>query len=139
MILGDCAHLHTLMASIEYPLRPCIPLRTLSMTDRHAIPEALREQHGDDVAQDAADGGADGNRYDGPEVEHLLRLLRSRAVRDDLDGLQRDEPLAHHLVERREKRADILFAVDDLDQDREDRLPARLDRPIARSRAEVPV
>jgi hypothetical protein len=49
MILGDCAHLHTLMASIEYPLRPCIPLRTLSMTDRHAIPEALREQRSEVV------------------------------------------------------------------------------------------
>jgi hypothetical protein len=30
-------------------LRPCIPLRTLSMTDRHAIPEALREQRSEVV------------------------------------------------------------------------------------------
>src|SRR5579875_1753412 len=44
--------------------------------------------------------------------------ILSRAVCDDLDGLERDEAFMDHLIERRDEGANLLFRVDDLNQDR---------------------
>src|SRR3954452_3369457 len=48
------------------------------------------------------------------------RILASlRAIRDDLDLLERDEPVADHRVDLRQDLPQPVLLVDDLDEDRE--------------------